>query len=55
VEHLQLLSVVASQLAAYLNRLHLEEMLTARSVELEAADRSKDDFLATLSQSSVLH
>jgi signal transduction histidine kinase len=48
-EHLQLLSVVASQLAAYLHRLHLEEMLTARSVELEAADRSKDDFLATLS------
>jgi len=48
-EHLKLLSVVASQLAAYVNRLHLEERLTARSIELEAANRSKDDFLATLS------
>jgi signal transduction histidine kinase/ActR/RegA family two-component response regulator len=48
-EHLKLLSVVASQVAAYLSKLRLVEILTARSLELEAANQSKDEFLATLS------
>jgi signal transduction histidine kinase/CheY-like chemotaxis protein len=48
-EHLKLLSIVASQLAAFFSKLHLVEGLRARSVELEAANRAKDDFLATLS------
>jgi signal transduction histidine kinase/ActR/RegA family two-component response regulator len=48
-EHLKLLSVVASQVAAYFSKLHLVEILTARSLELEAANQSKDEFLATLS------
>jgi signal transduction histidine kinase len=48
-EHLKLLSIVASQLAAFFSKLHLVEGLRARSLELEAANRAKDDFLATLS------
>jgi signal transduction histidine kinase/CheY-like chemotaxis protein len=48
-EHLKLLSVVASQLAAFFSKLHLVEVLRARSLELEAVNRAKDDFLATLS------
>jgi signal transduction histidine kinase len=48
-EHLKLLSVVASQLAAFFSKLRLVEVLRARSLELEAVNRAKDDFLATLS------
>jgi signal transduction histidine kinase len=48
-EHLKLLSVVASQLAAFFSKLHLVELLRARNLELEALNRGKDDFLATLS------
>jgi signal transduction histidine kinase/ActR/RegA family two-component response regulator len=48
-EHLKLLSLVASQLAAFFTKVHLVESLRTRTHELEAVNRSKDDFLALLS------